>query len=440
MAKVRFVFESVGTRGDVAPLLAVAGELRRRGFGATLLAPSAFSTDAHDLGVDFVPTTDQHLDQAGLGGFDDVYFPAFQPVVDYFERARRSGQPSIVVNIDKTATSNLLCERDGLPGVRLHLAPFKLRSFVAPPWPYAAAALGPDRESYLRSTLPRFFDACDRHPELLAHINVRRRALGLRPATSATPDEPHLHEQACLFPKWYCPPPSDWPVRLKMLGFPLPTPAGSLSEIVRSFLAAGEAPLVFTTGTGVYDVEAFFAHARECCALLGRRGLFLSPHVPAPTAPQTSILQVDYAELGLVLRHSALLVHHGGIGTLARAVEAGIPQIISPLKYDQFDNAHRVEDLGLGARLERESLSALSLAALAKRLLGAAWPGRPVLECQQRISGHDVVADCATLLESISSPNGALQKDEQDRRKLKAIRRVRPSGTGLLEKRTNRVA
>jgi rhamnosyltransferase subunit B len=417
--RTRFVFEAVGTRGDVAPLLAVAREIQRRGFAATLLAPSAFERDARDHGVDFVAITDRYLDRVGPACFDDFYFPAFQPVVDYFDRARQARQRLVVVNIDKTASSNLLCERDRLPGVRLHLTPFKLRSFIAPPWPFAAQARGPGREAYLRDTLPRLFDACDRHAGLLAHINARRRGLGLPPATSATPREPHLREQACLFPRWYGSPPTDWPSGLRLLGFPLPEPTGSLSEPVRSFLAAGEPPLVFTTGTGVHDVREFFEHARTCCALLKRRGLFLSSHLAAPKDP--AILAVSFEELALVLAHSPLLVHHGGIGTLARAVQAGIPQIVSPLKYDQPDNAHRVEDLGLGARLEREQLSGSSLAALAQRLLSQDWPRRQLSEWCQRIKACDGIHACATHLERIA-------RSDPDRR---ALRSRAPGQRGL---------
>lgn len=402
MDKVRFVFETIGTRGDVAPLLAIAREVRCRGYDATLLAPSVFGADAHEHAVELVPITNQHLDKAGKIEFDDFYFPAFQPVVDYFDQARQRGQPLVVVNIDKTATSNLLCERDGLVGARLHLMPFKLRSFISPPWPYAARALGPDREHYLSHVLPRFFDACDRHTALLAHINARRRAVGLGPATSATPDEPHLVEQVCLFPREYCPPPLDWPLGLKMLSFPLPEPEGVIPERLQSFLAAGPPPLAFTTGTGVHDVREFFEHARACCALLGRRGLFLSPHLPGPESEDPAILQVEYADLGLVLPHCSLLVHHGGIGTVARALSAGIPQIVSPLKYDQPDNAHRVEALGLGARLEREHLNARSLAALAQRLLSAEWPRRRLLALSERIQAHDAIGECASLLERVA--------------------------------------
>ncbi len=42
----------------------------------------------------------------------------------------------------------------------------------------------------------------------------------------------------------------------------------------------------------------------------------------------------------------AALVHHGGIGTTAQAMRAGVPQLITPFAHDQFDNAARVERLG----------------------------------------------------------------------------------------------
>lgn len=400
--KSSFVFETIGTRGDVAPLLALAHELRRRGHAASLLAPSAFASDARELGIDFVPITDEHLDHVGQIELGDFYFPAFKPVVDHLDAVARSGQRPVVVNIDKTATSNLLCERYGWRGARLHLTPYKLRSLISPPWPYAARARGAERESYLRETLPRFLAACDTHPRLLAYINERRAALGLPPASSATPPEPHLAVQACLFPEWYAPPPADWPSPLPLLGFPLPAASGQLPPELTELLRSGSAPLVFTTGTGVRDVEQFFAYARECCRLIGRRGVFLSAQLPH-AACSDDIATFRHVELGLLLPHAALLVHHGGIGTLARAVEAGIPQIVSPLKYDQPDNAHRAAELGLGALLTREQLSAHSLAGLAARLLAPEWPRLRLLAAQQHVQASKTIATCASLLEGVAS-------------------------------------
>ncbi len=412
MANVRFVFETIGTRGDVAPLLAVGRQMVQRGYDASLLAPSAFAAEAESQGVDFVPTTHQHLNRpGGPARFEDYYFPAFEPVVDYFDAAARRAQPLVVVNIDKTATSNMLCERDGLPGVRLHLAPFKIRSLVAPPWPYAARARGIRGAAYLRHDLPRFFEACDRHPGLLAHINERRRSLALGPASSATPVEPHLCRQAAFFPEWFCPPASDWP-DMQVLGFPLPPPATSLSDRVRSFLAAGSSPLVFTAGTGVSDVEEFFRNGRDCCSRLGRRGVFSSPH-QADRPERSDLLQVDYAELGLLLPHAALLVHHGGIGTVARAIEAGIPQIVSPLTYDQPDNARRVERLGLGALLERANLNGDSLAAQAEELLGDGGSRQRLAAAKERVLAQNGIVECADLLEKVATSAFAVSAERR---------------------------
>ena len=43
----------------------------------------------------------------------------------------------------------------------------------------------------------------------------------------------------------------------------------------------------------------------------------------------------------------AAVVHHGGIGTCAQALAAGVPQLTMPLAFDQPDNATRLSRLGV---------------------------------------------------------------------------------------------
>jgi rhamnosyltransferase subunit B len=84
--------------------------------------------------------------------------------------------------------------------------------------------------------------------------------------------------------------------------------------------------------------------------LLGCRAVLLTPHreqVPHPLPP--GVLWLPYVPLRTLLPRAAALVHHGGIGTTAEALRAGLPQVIVPLAYDQFDNAARVEALEAGA-------------------------------------------------------------------------------------------
>jgi UDP:flavonoid glycosyltransferase YjiC (YdhE family) len=70
-----------------------------------------------------------------------------------------------------------------------------------------------------------------------------------------------------------------------------------------------------------------------------------------------------------LLPHCAALVHHGGVGTVARALHAGIPQLILPLSWDQPDNAVRVKRLGVGDSLRPGRRTAAHLSATLSRLL-----------------------------------------------------------------------
>jgi UDP:flavonoid glycosyltransferase YjiC (YdhE family) len=48
-----------------------------------------------------------------------------------------------------------------------------------------------------------------------------------------------------------------------------------------------------------------------------------------------------------VFPQASIIVHHGGIGTTGQALLAGKPQIVVPHFADQFDNARRLERLGV---------------------------------------------------------------------------------------------
>lgn len=65
------------------------------------------------------------------------------------------------------------------------------------------------------------------------------------------------------------------------------------------------------------------------------------------------------------------MVHHGGIGTLAEALAAGIPQLIRPTAHDQPDNAARLERLGVAATVRPKDYRAATVARRLEALLSA---------------------------------------------------------------------
>lgn len=78
-------------------------------------------------------------------------------------------------------------------------------------------------------------------------------------------------------------------------------------------------------------------------------GVFLSrykDHIPNDLP--NNILYCEYAPFSKLLPVSSALVHHGGIGTCAQALRAGVPQLLTPFGMDQYDNSSRLAELGVG--------------------------------------------------------------------------------------------
>jgi UDP:flavonoid glycosyltransferase YjiC (YdhE family) len=64
-----------------------------------------------------------------------------------------------------------------------------------------------------------------------------------------------------------------------------------------------------------------------------------------------------------------LVITHGGNNTTTECLHFGKPMIALPLFWDQYDNAQRVDELGLGVRLDTYSFSDTELRSAIGRLL-----------------------------------------------------------------------
>lgn len=154
-----------------------------------------------------------------------------------------------------------------------------------------------------------------------------------------------------MFPGWFGSRASDWPDYVKLCGFCLYDEATDEAFLpqIKTFLHAGSKPVVFTPGSANVHAADFFKTSLEVCKLSGRRGIFLSRYAnQIPLHLPESIRHFDYIPLSKLLPHCSALVYHGGIGTLSQACKAGIPHLVMKLAHDQFDNAHRLEQLGIG--------------------------------------------------------------------------------------------
>jgi UDP:flavonoid glycosyltransferase YjiC (YdhE family) len=201
-----------------------------------------------------------------------------------------------------------------------------------------------------------------------------RRELGL-PAT----------EQVMLFEGQFSPlgtlalfdaalmqPQPDWPPHTHLCGTPLydgssadPQQLAQLQE----FLAAGEPPLVFALGSSAVWLGAdFWVEAIEAARQLRRRAILITGTGELPNLP-ASVRAFSYLPYSQVFPHACAVVHQAGIGTLAQALRAGRPQLITPVWFDQPDNAARAVRLGVARSLPFRRASAARLVQQLRPLL-----------------------------------------------------------------------
>jgi rhamnosyltransferase subunit B len=204
-----------------------------------------------------------------------------------------------------------------------------------------------------------------------------------------------------LFPDWFCPAPSDWPEQVVATGFPMfNTHANNqqLSEGLSRFLDAGSPPIVFNPGTETQNPRAFFEVALKVVQTLGIRGVFLTrltEHLPA--LPET-VLHESYPPVQLLLPRASLLVHHGGIGTIALALRAGIPQLILPGWTDQLDNGQRAERLGC-ALVQQNPLDSRGLLDKLRHLLISPEVHAACVAAQAKMESGETV--CRNIVDQI---------------------------------------
>jgi rhamnosyltransferase subunit B len=251
--------------------------------------------------------------------------------------------------------ARIAAEAFKIPLVTVQLQPAVFMSAIDPP------IIGAGFEWFRR--VPHWgrrllYRLADRHSDRLIApgINAYRAQLGLRPPVRRVMRDYWMSSSRvlALFPDWYGPKQADWPPQTVVTRFPLydESERVPVSTDLTSFLDAGEAPLLFTPGSANAQARRFFEVGTEACRRLRLRALFVTPYVEQVPSPlPREIRHVVHAPFGRVFPRCSVVVHHGGIGTVAQGLAAGVPQLVMPLSHDQPDNGHRLSRLGVGTYL-----------------------------------------------------------------------------------------
>jgi rhamnosyltransferase subunit B len=382
---MRFLLVPHGSHGDVHPFLALGESLRSRGHRVTFLINEYFEPLVSGLGFEVEVVGDAELFRDAMTD-PDLWHPrrgfalVAQGIMEgarlAYHRIEALYEPgeTIAVGGSIAFAVRLAQEKLGLPAATIHLQPGILHSnhetpvypgFVTPRW-------------WPLWFKRAFFDlvyAREIDPHIVPGLNAFRAELGLPPVRDVM--RSWLHSPSLvlgLFPAWFGPPQPDWPTAMRLVGFPLydERDATPLPDDLDAFLDSGSPPVAFTPGSANVHGRPFFEAAVEACARLGRRGLLLTRHPEQiPEGLPDGVRHVAYAPFGLLLPRVAALVHHGGIGTSAQGMVSGVPQLVMPLGYDQYDNAARMGRLGVARMLLPKRFRGPAVATALGELLGS---------------------------------------------------------------------
>jgi UDP:flavonoid glycosyltransferase YjiC (YdhE family) len=242
-------------------------------------------------------------------------------------------------------------------------------------------------------------------------LNRVRRELGLRPARRIFSHWLHATDLIVgLFPDWFGPPQPDWPTNVRVVGFPLwdSRANAQLCDEVREFLADGTPPIAFSPGSANRDAQTFFTVAVEVCARLGRRGVLLTKYRDQlPSNLPRTVRHFSFVPLSKLLPHTTALVHHGGIGSCAQGLAAGVPHLVQPMSYDQFDNSRRLVGLGVAQEISVRRFRAPAVAVALTSLLDSPTVAAKCGALAARCDGATALAAACDALESLVDSSAA---------------------------------
>ena len=412
----RMILIAIGSHGDVHPMLGIAGKLKQLGHEVIVLTNPYFESLVQQLGFSFRPlgtaeefqtVSDNPAVWRPVSGFKLLarwgILHTMEPLYQHLKKLYIPGNTVVAAPITATG-ARIAQEKLGLPLATIHLQPAIFRSI------YESPRLPP---MLLGRGVPKWFKKFQFHladrllvdPVLAAGTNRFRATLGLTPVRNIL-DRWCLSPQRIigLFPSWFAAPQPDWPAQTLLTGFPLwdEREISKANHEVEAFLEAGSPPFVFTPGTAMKHGRDFFRVAIKVSGQLGQRAILLSNHteqIPRQLPP--GIVHFDYIPFSQILPRCAALIHHGGIGSTAQALAAGIPQLIMAMAFDQMDNAARVERLKAGYGLSRRQFRTRRVQTLLAQLLKSnQMATRPRERSRQRV--NDAALDeTATLLEEL---------------------------------------
>lgn len=410
---------AVGSRGDVQPYVALAQGLRRAAHAVRFVTTTDFEGLAREHGLDVTPVpfsvqaalAERSAQRAVEGGGHRSSFAAFARIARTGARAlaesaltASEGADVVIGGLSAVAVGRGIAERTGVPFLPALNVPVDATSA----WP---GALFPNLRIGTSAASHRMSHRLSR---LALALTLRGGGdaalvdvLGVRPLPRRgvldhllPPSRPLLYGISSAI----LPTPADWPASRHVVGTWFLDPPGDWrpDAELEAFLATGPAPVYVGFGSmGSEDPAAAARLVLDAVAAAGVRAIVHRGWARLlAEAPPPAVHVVESVPHAWLLPRVAAAVHHGGAGTTAAGLRAGVPTVVVPFHGDQGFWARRVRDLGAGpAPIPRRRLTSRRLSAALVEATIDPELRRRAADLGERIRSEDGVGDAVRWIE-----------------------------------------
>ena len=410
----RILLHTLGSAGDFNPFVALGLELQRRGHSVRFAVSPANAQRIIDLGMDAVaigPDLDPDsalmrklLAPEVIGPIDtlfrNVLIPAIEPATDaivplckdadlFVSHIVQLAAPVIAHRtgirwISATPTTNCYPSRSGdAPGIAWRNPPVMVNRLA---WAAVRGVL------WQLDTL-----LCEQYLKLGTPPRGDSAILG-------------TYSELMTIGLWspaFFPRPDDWPEWFQVGGYARWDAQAAVSG-PRSDIPQGPGPLVvFTLGSSVVnDPRGYYEMAMEAIRPTNWRAVLLGApdDFPIPTELAGRVVASRYAQYAALFPAASAIVHQGGVGTTQAACYYGVPSIVVPRGFDQFENAAHIQRHRLGLRIMPSALTPRLLRIRLERLLTSGKISKNVTSLAGRMQDEPGVSRSADLVELALDP------------------------------------
>lgn len=405
---------TIGSRGDVQPFVALGKGLKEAGHAVRIGTDAAFEALAGGAGLDFTHVAgDIRSVMQSAGGHEmleqgqnplvmirtmiEAARPLAKRIAEDFLNAAHDADGLILGGVAFFG-GTAVAEKLNIPYIPASYMPvYPTRTFAHPLFTNRQIKMGGVLNRLSADLITQAFWQASR-PVL---NQGRSEVLGLGPAAFFGPYQDmdrqriaHIHGYSTTV----VPRPPDYPDFVHITGYWFldADPNWQPPKQLMDFLDAGPAPVCIGFGSMSNEKPEEVAEMLvEALRLAGQRGILLTgwEGLHASSLPDTVFLLREAPHDWLFPRMVAV-VHHGGCGTTAAGLRAGVPSILIPFFGDQPFWAQQVYRLGVGpSPIPRRALTANRLAEA----------------IQQAVSNQEMQARCRGIAQKLQTENGVQQ-------------------------------